>query len=92
MPAPLPPTSGYTYAVEISADEALAAGATSVTLNQPIPFYVENFLRIPVHSAAHSSGDSASGSSWIRPPLPVGIRPPVPGDWAGPTARGGAGG
>ncbi|HWR93536.1 MAG TPA: ATP-binding cassette domain-containing protein [Desulfobacterales bacterium] len=49
-------------------------------------------VRIPVHSAAPSSGDSASGSSWIRPPLPVGIRPPVPGDLAGPTARGGAGG
>jgi hypothetical protein len=26
MPAPLPPASGYTYAVEFSVDEALAAG------------------------------------------------------------------
>ena len=50
MPAALPPTSGYTYAVELSADEAIAAGATSVTFNQPLPFYVENFLGFPVGS------------------------------------------
>src|SRR5207253_2174990 len=30
MPAELPPTSAYTYAVEYSADEALAAGAREV--------------------------------------------------------------
>ena len=30
MPAPLPPTSGYTYAVELSVDEAVEAGAEEV--------------------------------------------------------------
>jgi YD repeat-containing protein len=52
MPAPLPPTSGYTYAVELSADEAVAngvkIGGKDLLLSQPIPFYVENFLNFPV--------------------------------------------
>ena len=48
MPAELPPTSGYTYAVELSADEATAAGATTVACDRPLPFYVENFLNFPV--------------------------------------------
>lgn len=48
MPASLPPTSGYTYAVELSVDEALAAGAKTITFNQPVNVYVENFLNFPV--------------------------------------------
>ena len=48
MPAGLPPLSGYTYCVEFSADEAVAAGAASVTFNQPVVAYVENFLKFPV--------------------------------------------
>jgi RHS repeat-associated protein len=48
MPAPLPPTSAYTYCAELSADEALAAGATSVTFSKPVAFYVDNFLAFPV--------------------------------------------
>ncbi|MEO8134314.1 MAG: hypothetical protein ABI831_10085, partial [Betaproteobacteria bacterium] len=50
MPGALPAASGYTYAVELSADEALGAGATSIQFNQPLPFYVENFLGFPVGS------------------------------------------
>ncbi|MER2556000.1 MAG: PKD domain-containing protein [Candidatus Competibacter denitrificans] len=48
MPAILPPTSGYTYAVELSVDEAIAANAKTVQFSQPIPFYVDNFLNFPV--------------------------------------------
>src|SRR5262249_26078376 len=48
MPAQLPPSSGYTYAVELSVDEAVAAGATDVQFSQPIYTYVENFLHFPV--------------------------------------------
>lgn len=48
MPAPLPPTSGYTYAVELSVDEAMAVNAKEVRFNQPVSFYVENFLNFPV--------------------------------------------
>lgn len=48
MPAELPPTSGYTYAVEFSVDEAIAAGAKEVRFNQPIINYTDNFLNFPV--------------------------------------------
>ena len=48
MPAQLPPTSGYTYAVELSIDEAIAVNAVKVEFNQAIPLYVENFLDFPV--------------------------------------------
>jgi len=47
MPAELPPTTGYTYAVELSVDEAIAAGAKKVQFNQPLSFYVDNFLDFP---------------------------------------------
>ncbi|HEX7026767.1 MAG TPA: Ig-like domain-containing protein, partial [Gammaproteobacteria bacterium] len=51
MPGELPPASGYTYAVELSIDEALAVNAKRVNFNQPIPFYVDNFLNFPVGEA-----------------------------------------
>ncbi|WP_169787093.1 RHS repeat-associated core domain-containing protein [Hyalangium minutum] len=50
MPGDLPPTSGYTYAVELSVDEAQAAGAVEVRFTQPVPLYVDNFLNFPVGS------------------------------------------
>jgi RHS repeat-associated protein len=52
MPAPLPPTSGYTYAFELSADEVIAGGVKvngkDLLLNKPVVQYVENFLNFPV--------------------------------------------
>ncbi|MCU7815791.1 MAG: hypothetical protein KZQ81_11425 [Candidatus Thiodiazotropha sp. (ex Rostrolucina anterorostrata)] len=48
MPAPLPPASGYTYAVELSVDEAIAAGAKRIDFSTPLPLYVDNFLNFPV--------------------------------------------
>jgi hypothetical protein len=48
MPGDLPPASAYTYAVELSVDEAIAAGATEVRFSRPVPFYVDNFLGFPV--------------------------------------------
>ncbi len=36
------------YAVELSADEARANGASTVRFSEPVPFYVENFLGFPV--------------------------------------------
>ena len=41
MPGQLPPSSAYTYAVELSADQALAAGATRVDFNQPVGLYCQ---------------------------------------------------
>ena len=51
MPGALPPTSGYTYAVELSVDEAVEAGATEVRFGKPVVTYVENFLDFPVGGA-----------------------------------------
>ncbi len=51
MPAELPPTSGYTYAVDFTTDEAIAAGAVHVNFTQPVVGYVENFLDFPTGGA-----------------------------------------
>lgn len=56
MPAELPPTSAYTYAVELSADEAMAAGATEVRFSSPLPFDVDNFLGFPIGTTVPLGG------------------------------------
>ena len=48
MPGDLPAHVGYSYAVELGADEADAAGATDVTLSEPASVYVESFVGAPV--------------------------------------------
>lgn len=65
MPATLPPTSAYTYAVELSVDEAVAAGATEVRFNQPLPVYLENFLGFDAGSVVPSGYYDRLKSQWI---------------------------
>ena len=65
MPAPLPPASAYTYAVELSADEAIAVGATEVRFSQPVPFYVENFLDFPVGIAVPMAFYDRKRAAWM---------------------------
>ncbi|MFI3155322.1 MAG: PKD domain-containing protein [Methylococcaceae bacterium] len=65
MPGPLPPTSGYTYAVELSADEAVAAGAKTVTFDRPVPFYVDNFLNFPVGETVPVGWYDRDKTAWI---------------------------
>ena len=65
MPAPLPPSSGYTYAAEFSVDEAVAAGATDVLFSQPLPVYVENFLGFPVGGAVPTGYYDRQKGQWI---------------------------
>jgi RHS repeat-associated protein len=65
MPAGLPPSSGYTYAVELSADEAIAAGATSVTFSKPLAMYVDNFLGFPVGSAVPTGYYERERGVWV---------------------------
>lgn len=48
MPAPLPANSAYTYAIELTVDEAEDANTQNVTFSEPIVYYVENFLNFPV--------------------------------------------
>ncbi len=65
MPAELPPSTAYTYAVELSAEEALSAGATSVRFNQPVYTYVENFIGAPVGTAVPTGYYDRAKGQWI---------------------------
>jgi RHS repeat-associated protein len=65
MPARLPPTSGYTYAVNLQADEAEAAGAIGVEFDQPVPLYVENFLGFPVGLAVPVGYYDEQAAAWM---------------------------
>ncbi len=70
MPAELPPNTGYTYAVELSADETIAAGASGVSFNQPVSFYVEDFI-----------GFGAAQTGTANPPVPAGYYDRATGQW-----------
>ena len=65
MPGELPPTSGYTYAVELSVDEALAAGAKEVRFDRPVPLYVENFVGFPVGGIVPVGWYDRDKAAWI---------------------------
>lgn len=65
MPGPLPPPSAYTYAVELSVDEAITAGATDVQFSQPLPFYVDNFIGFPVGTIVPAGWYDKQKAAWI---------------------------
>jgi RHS repeat-associated protein len=65
MPGELPPTSGYTYAVELSVDEAIAAGAREVRFDRPVVSYTENFLDLPVGGPVPAGWYDRARSAWI---------------------------
>ncbi|MDY7096108.1 MAG: DNRLRE domain-containing protein, partial [Acidobacteriota bacterium] len=68
MPGPLPPTVAYTYAVELSADEAEAAGAVEVRFSQPVYLYVENFLGFPVGERVPLGYWDRRQAAWVGAP------------------------
>ena len=68
MPGSLPPRSGYTYALELSADEAVAQGAHRIDFSQPVPFYVENFLHFPIGSPVPVGSYDRSLGRWKAEP------------------------
>ena len=74
MPAPLPPTSAYTYAVELSADEAIASGATAVQFSSTVPVYVENFLGFPVGTSVPSGSYDRTTHAWVASPNGIVLR------------------
>jgi RHS repeat-associated protein len=66
MPGPLPPTSGYTYAVEIGADEAnVSIAGKEVLFSQPVYFYVDNFLGFPTGIQVPVGYYDKGKSAWI---------------------------
>lgn len=64
MPAALPPSVAYTYAVELSADEAIAAGAATVEFDRPLYLYVENFLQFPVGIPVPAAHYDRKAAAW----------------------------
>ena len=65
MPGDLPANSAYTYAVEYSLDEAVAAGATETTFSQPVIQYNENFLSFPVGIDIPSGAYDRVTGQWV---------------------------
>jgi RHS repeat-associated protein len=65
MPAELPSSSFYTYAVELSADEVEAAGATGLRFSRPVPMYLENFLHFPVGETVPVGRYDREGGHWV---------------------------
>lgn len=63
MPGNLPATSGYTHAVELSADEAGVEG--SVEFSSPVYYYVENFLEFPTGEPVPSGYYDRQMGSWV---------------------------
>jgi RHS repeat-associated protein len=56
----------YTYAVEISADEApTKTNGQDVIFNQPVPFYVDNFLNFPVGGEVPVGYYDNTQGAWI---------------------------
>ena len=65
MPAPLPPSVAYTYCVDLTADEAVSAGADQITFDKPLPYYVENFLRLPRRDAVPVGFYDEQKHAWV---------------------------
>jgi len=68
IPAEFPTQSFSTYCVELSAEEAVAAGAKSVLFSQTVYFYVENFFNFPVGSAVPSGYYDREKTAWVPSP------------------------
>ena len=65
MPAELPAGVGYTYAVELSVDEAMAAGASSVQFDAPLAVYVDNFIGFPVGESVPLGYYDRGTATWL---------------------------
>jgi hypothetical protein len=65
MPGALPPTVAYTYAVELSVDEAIAAGAQQVSFSNPVPLYVDNFLGFSTGTKVPTAYYDFKLNAWI---------------------------
>ncbi|HEY2092950.1 MAG TPA: RHS repeat-associated core domain-containing protein [Thermoanaerobaculia bacterium] len=66
MPADLPPSTAYTYCVDLSVDEAPGA-----TFSNPVPVYVENVLGFPVGTPIPMGYFDRFSNRWV--PSPNGV-------------------
>ncbi|HEY0557452.1 MAG TPA: hypothetical protein VGG20_24565, partial [Thermoanaerobaculia bacterium] len=65
MPGPLPANVGYTWAAELSVDEAAAAGIERVEFSTPVSLYVENFLGFPVGGTVPTGFYDRRAAAWM---------------------------
>lgn len=65
MPAGLPPTSAYTFAAEVSVDQAEQAGAERVEFSEPVAMYVDNFLDVPVGMTVPLGLYDRGDANWV---------------------------
>lgn len=65
MPASLPHATSYTYAVDITADEALAMGAKHIRFSKPVSLYVDNFLNFPTGSVIPVGSYDYDKGMWL---------------------------
>jgi hypothetical protein len=65
MPAMLPPTSGYTYAVALSLDESDAAQAKHVFFSKPLAVYLENFLSFDIGTKVPAANYDEDAHAWV---------------------------
>ena len=65
MPAPLPPTSAYTFCADFGADEAASVGARSIRFNQPVWGYVDNFIGLPVGTLVPNGYYDREKAAWV---------------------------
>ena len=66
-PRPCPPsspTSGYTYCVDLGADEETAAGASSVSFSKPVTLYLQNYRNLLVGTAIPVGYYNAALGQW----------------------------
>lgn len=66
MPAPLPPTSAYTYAFEMKAEEAaVKRNGKDVLFDRAVPVYIHNFLNFPVGMAVPVGYYDQDQGAWV---------------------------
>lgn len=68
MPAALPPTSAYTYAIELDVDSAMKLSATKVTFSKPVPVYVDDYMGFPVGAIVPAGSYDAVKGIWVTEP------------------------
>ena len=65
MPGELPGNTFYTYAAEISVDEAETLGAKTVQFDQPLFYYLDNFLEFSVGTVVPSFFFDRGKGVWV---------------------------
>ncbi|WP_394699258.1 RHS repeat-associated core domain-containing protein [uncultured Desulfobacter sp.] len=63
MPAILPPTTAFTYCVDLSIDEA--AGAAGITFSKPVSFFLKNFIGFDVGETVPVGYYDQQQGKWI---------------------------